>query len=198
MPMSTHSLDQRLREIERRILDGKPLGPTAEMPFGIFVYPPTDEQELRRQVALSAIRLRNQGRPVHEVDLGELMWECLREHPGGSHALTDAEQMVDSLDPVLAEAHTLLVGDSHHEPGPLEQRIIERLQNLDAVKDVAYLVRAAELFPIYRTSALLERLLGHVKVPTLLFYPGVLYGTAELRFMGVSEPSPNYRPTIYN
>jgi hypothetical protein len=196
--MSTLSLDQRLREVERRLLAGKPLGPTAEMPFGIFVYAPTEEQELRRQVMLSGTRLELAGRRVTEVDLGALMWECLREHPGGPHALAEAEQSIDALAPVLAEAHTLLVGESSYEPGPLEQRIVERLQPLDAGKDVAYLVRAGELFPLYRTSALLERLLGHVKVPTLLFYPGVLYGTTELRFMGVCEPSPNYRPTIYN
>lgn len=196
--MPTHLLDQRLRELERRILEGKPLGPTAEMPFGIFVYPPAEEQELRRQVELSAIRLKNAGRPVRRVDLGDLMWECLREHPLGPDGLADSEQFVESLGLVLAEAHTMLVGRSHNEPGPLERRIIERLESFDPKTDIAYLVRAAELFPLYRTSALLERLLGHVRLPTLLFYPGVLYGTAELRFMGVCEPSPNYRPTIYN
>jgi hypothetical protein len=196
--MSTHSLDQRLRELEQRILDGKSFGPTADMPFGIFVYAPTEEQELRRQVELSATRLTNQGRPVCRVDLGELMWDCLREHPAGPSGLAMAEQYVDTLGPVLSEAHTMLVGKSNYEPGPLEQRIIDRLQVLDPKTDIAYLVRAGELFPLYRTSALLERLLGRVKVQTLLFYPGVLYGTAELRFMGVSEPSPNYRPTIYN
>ena len=196
--MSTLSLDQRLRELEQRLLNGKPFGPTAEMPFGIFVYPPADEQELRRQVEFSATRLTNAGRPVHRVDLGELMWECLREHPLGADGLAEAEQYVDALEPVLAEAHTMLVGERGHDPGPLEHRIAARLAALDPRVDVAYLVRAAELFPVYRTSALLERLLGQVKLPTLLFYPGVLYGTAELRFMGVSEPSPNYRPTIYS
>lgn len=192
------SLDKRLRDLERRLLGGKPFGPTAEMPFGIFVYEPKEEQELRRQVELSATRLTNAGRPVHHVDLGELMWECLRAHPMGPDGLAQSEQFVESVGLVLSEAHTMLVGRSNQEPGPLERRIAERLDALDPTTDVAYLVRAAELFPVYRTSALLERLMGRVRLPTLLFYPGVLHGVGELRFMAVSEPSPNYRPTIYS
>lgn len=196
--MSTPSLDQRLREVERRITEGKSLGPTVDMPFGIFVYAPRDEQELRRQVALSATRLAHAGRRVRCVDLGALMWACLADHPLGPDGVVEAERAVGELPPVLAEAHSLLVGESSYEPGPLEQRVIAEIGALDPETDVAYLTRAAELFPVYRTSALLERLMGHVRVPTLLFYPGVLYGTAELKFMGVCEPSPNYRPTIYN
>ena len=195
--MSNPLLQRRLEELEAKLVSGLPLGPSREIPFGIFVYDPHEELELRRQVELLATRLGNQGRPVTTVDLGQVLWECLESHPAGAEALFEAEEMSDDLDAVLREGHALLVGTSPHEPGPLESRLIERLQALDPKRDLAFLIRAGELFPIYRTSALLERLMGHVQVPSVLFYPGVLYGPTELRFMGVCEPSPNYRPTIF-
>jgi hypothetical protein len=52
------------------------------------------------------------------------------------------------------------------------------------------------LFPVYRTSSLLDQLHGRVFVPSVLFYPGALDG-AGLRFMGVLDAEHNYRPKIF-
>jgi hypothetical protein len=62
---------------------------------------------------------------------------------------------------------------------------------------VVFIVRAGALFPMYRTSALLEQLMGKVHVPTILFYPGELDGASGLRFMGVLDAEHNYRPKIF-
>ena len=67
----------------------------------------------------------------------------------------------------------------------------------DPNNTVALLTRAGALFPAFRTSALLERLMGQVEVPTILFYPGTLEGTVGLRFMGVAEAEHNYRAKIF-
>ena len=67
----------------------------------------------------------------------------------------------------------------------------------DPLRDVVFLVRAGALFPVYRTSSLLEQLKGMVHVPAVLFYPGVLEGAAGLRFMGVLDADHNYRPKIF-
>ncbi len=64
-------------------------------------------------------------------------------------------------------------------------------------KDIAFIVRAGALFPMYRTSSLLEQLKGRVVVPSLLFFPGELDGAAGLRFMGVLDSEHNYRPMIF-
>lgn len=196
--MFVPSLSARLRQLEHRLRSREPLGPSNDIPFAIFVYDPHDELALRREAEMLTTRLKNAGRPATLVDLGALLWECMDAHPAGPDALREAEEFGEELEVVLREGHTVLVGTDPREPGPLERRLIERLEALDPERDVAFLLRAGELFPLYRTSALLERLMGQLRqpVPTILFYPGTLSGVAELSFMGVCEPSPNYRPTI--
>ena len=65
------------------------------------------------------------------------------------------------------------------------------------LKYVIFILRAGALFPMYRTSALLEQLKGKVFVPAVLFYPGDLDGAAGLRFMGILDAEHNYRPKIF-
>ncbi len=194
--MSNPSLQPRFKELEEKLASGQPLGPSREIPFTIFVYDPGDELAVRREAEMLATRLENHGRPATIVDLGELLWECMAAHPAGPDGLIEAEEFGEDLDAVLREGHAVLVGRDPHAPGPLERRLIDRLSTLDPEREVAFLVRAGELFPLYRTSALMERLMGHVEVPSVLFYPGTMYGPLQPRFMGVCEPSPNYRPTI--
>ena len=55
-----------------------------------------------------------------------------------------------------------------------------------------FLYRAGSLYPAYRTSTLLDDLLGRVRVPVTLLYPGTLAGEG-LRFMGICEPTYGYR-----
>ena len=59
------------------------------------------------------------------------------------------------------------------------------------------ITRAGALFPVYRTSSLLEQLKGKAKVPGVLFYPGEMGGAAGLKFMGVLDAEHNYRPRIF-
>ena len=50
----------------------------------------------------------------------------------------------------------------------------------------------------YRISALLEQMLGKMRVPAVLFYPGTWSGS--LNYMGMrseDEPLGNYRVKIY-
>jgi len=196
MTMSDSSLKQRLTDLERKLVAGEPLGPSTDMPFAILVYEPNEELNLRAEVQRLATRLRCPSRRVEVIDLGELMWQCLEEHPAGPHTLYEVEAESREFGQVLDEARALVRGRRPGTLGPLETRIASRLSDLEPAESIAFLVRAGELFPIHRTSALLERLMHEVRVPTVLFYPGRRTGAAELSFMGVSEPSPNYRPTI--
>ena len=195
--MSQRSLAHRFSDLEKALLSAGPFGPSTDMPFAIFVYEPTQELELRKEVELLRTRLQNSGREVSLVDLGELMWECFRSHPGGPDALVQVEESGERLDRVLADARTLLIGSRQDQAGPLERLVIKRLERLGQNDGIGLLTRAGELFPVYRTSALLERLMSVVRVRTVLFFPGTLRGASELSFMGVREPSPNYRPRIF-
>src|SRR5688500_1594559 len=120
--MSTPSLQTRAEELERRLLAGAPIGPSADIPFALFVSAPDDELHMRQEIRLLATRLKNAGRPVTVVDLGKLLWECLEDHPLGSDALIQAELSGEDLHAILQEGHALLIGPNPHEPGPLERR----------------------------------------------------------------------------
>ena len=81
---------------------------------------------------------------------------------------------------------------------PLDDLVARRIpDDADPLKDVIFITRAGALFPIYRTSSLLEQLKGKVHVPSVLFYPGELDGVAGLRFMGILDAEHNYRPKIF-
>jgi len=197
--MPSSKLKRGIADLEEQLRSGKPIGPSHDVPFALFVYDPKEEVDLRREVALLATRVSNAGRPVKIVDLGQLMWECFEDHPlGGIESLFKAEKENHDLQTVLGEARRLLIGsEKGSEPGPLERRVLDRMEGMDPREEVAFLVRASELFPVYRTSALLERLIGQPGLPTaILFYPGKVRGTTQPSFMGVNEPSPRYRVTI--
>ena len=117
------------------------------MPFAIFVYEPTHELELRKEVELLRTRLQNEGRDVSLVDLGKLMWECLQSHPGGPDALLQLEESGERLDKVVGDARTLLIGSRQDQAGPLERRVIAQLEQLDHQNGIGLLMRAGETLP---------------------------------------------------
>ena len=76
----------------------------------------------------------------------------------------------------------------------------DRLDPLDPERDIVFLVRAAAMAPsVYHMSRLLDEMQGKTRVPTVLFYPGVLEGATGLRFMGLREreSTGNYRVKVY-
>jgi hypothetical protein len=86
------------------------------------------------------------------------------------------------------------------EYAPLIDLVMDKIppkQEQDPMHDLIWLTRAGALYPVYRTSSLLEQLKGQVIAPCILFYPGETEGAAGLRFMGVLEAEHNYRPRIF-
>jgi len=97
------------------------------------------------------------------------------------------------MEPTVETIHQII-----SEYRPLDELVAERIPpDVDPLLDIVFLVRAGALFPIYRTSSLLEQLKGKVHVPAVLFYPGEMDGAAGLRFMGVLDAEHNYRPKIF-
>lgn len=197
--MSTRSLAERIRQdLEPVLREGRDVGPSTDIPFAVFVYPPGDELEMRKQVAFLETRLRQEaGLSAERIDLAKVMWSCFEQRAGSIEKLMDTERSARNIDDFLKEAKVLLSGVDSSRPGPLDERVIDRLESLDAADGVGLLYRAGELFPMYRTSALLERMIGRIQTRAVLFYPGELRGARELSFMGRCEPSPNYRPRIF-
>lgn len=163
-----------------------------DMPYAIFRYPPEAEFQLRKEVELLATRLGNRGKRVTAIPLSSCLHKALASEGYDSDELRDLEQSTD-CESVTSEIHEMLGEDL-----PLTDLVAEELPaDPDPTRDIVFLTRVGALFPVYRTSALLEHLKGRIAAPTVLFYPGAIHGPTGLSFMGIFEPEPNYRPKIY-
>jgi BREX protein BrxB len=184
----TQKLEPVLRESDPR----PQISAYHDMPCAIFRYPPEDEYALRKQVTLLRTRLEQTGKRVTVVSLAECMTAALAAKDLDGVALAEAERSA-GLTATIETVHTVL---SEYEP--LDELVVQRIpEGADPLRDIAFIVRAGALFPVYRTSALLEQLKGKVQIPAVLFYPGELDGAAGLRFMGITDPEHNYRPKIF-
>jgi hypothetical protein len=162
-----------------------------DMPYALFRYDPDDELELRKELAMLAIRLEQAGKRVTRISLAE----CLEEAMTSIQPLDDwfAAERRQGTDTLVETIHAVLA-----EHAPLDELVAERMPaDPNPHTDVVLIHRAGALFPVYRTFTLLELLKGRVVVPTVLCYPGTLDGAAGLRFMGVLDAEHNYRPKIF-
>lgn len=163
-----------------------------DMPYAIFRYPPKRELAVREAVAGLRTRLENAGKDVVVISLAERLSVALEREGltlpriAGAEKRTGTGRMIDTVSTILARRQ------------PLDELVAEALPaDADPLRHVVFLTRAGALFPFYRTSSLLEQLKGKVRVPAVLFYPGVLDGAAGLKFMGVLDAEHNYRPKIF-
>jgi hypothetical protein len=162
------------------------------MPYAIFRYPPEDEFALRGEITMLRTRLEQAGKRVTVISLATCLEMALEREGDTPDEIKMAEEMTGTAT-MVATMHQVL---SDYQP--LDDLVAEQLpENADPLVDVVFITRAGALFPIYRTSSLLEQLKGKVVVPAVLFYPGDLDGAAGLRFMGVLDAEHNYRPKIF-
>ena len=187
--------DRLTRQLEPILMRSDPrpaISAYHDMPYAIFRYPPQDEFAVRQETALLRTRLQQAGKRVTSISLSACMYEALEAEGIDTATLAEAEMTV-GLDATIETVHQVL-----SEFQPLDDLVAASIpDDADPRRDIAFVVRAGALFPIYRTSSLLEQLKGKVQVPAVLFYPGELDGVAGLRFMGVLGAEHNYRPRIF-
>jgi len=162
-----------------------------DMPYALFWYPPEHEFPLRHELLLLKTRLEQSGKRVTVISLAECLQQALNAELSKDEFF-EAERSM-GLSAAIETAHEI-IGVNH----PLPDLVAERIPpGSTPFGDIVFIVRVGALFPIYRTSSLLEKLQGKVSVPAVLFYPGLLDGATGLSFMGVLQPEHNYRPKIF-
>ena len=187
----TGTLEPMLRQPDPRPL----ISAYHDMPFAIFHYPPDAEWEVRAEVKLLAVRLHAQaGKRVTHISLAECMGEALTRTNLTTQRIEQAEKQ-SGLPKTIDMVHKVISERQRH---PLDGLILQRTPaDGDPLRDIAFVHRVGAMFPFYRTSNLTEHLMGKVKIPIILFYPGHLSGPASLVFMGVTnDVNPSYRPKI--
>jgi hypothetical protein len=186
-------LVQQLEPVLRQADPRSGISAYHDMPYAVFQYPPEEEFAVRQQTALLRTRLEQvAGKRVTSISLAACQAAALEAEGLDPEALAQAETTV-GLEATIETIHQVL-----SEYQPLDELVASRIpDDADPLRDIVFIVRAGALFPVYRTSSLLEQLKGKVEVPAVLFYPGELDGAAGLRFMGVLDAEHNYRPKIF-
>lgn len=162
-----------------------------EMPLCIFRYPPAVEFALRQELALLKTRLEQRGKRITIISLMDCLQTALAaQAPVAS--LVEAERDLGHKT-VSQTIHQVL-----SEYAPLDQVVLSQVPaDAEPCRDIIWFTRAGALFPVYRTSTLLEHFQGKLVAPGVLFFPGELEGPAGLRFMGIHEAEHNYRARIF-
>jgi hypothetical protein len=188
-------LEHRIKEVLEPVLElqdpRERISSYHDMPYAIFRYDPEDEFELRKQVTLLETRLSQKGKRVKRISLAECLDEAMRSQKSPQEWFdVEREQGVETT---VETVHAVL-----SEYAPLVEMVATRMpDDPDPLRDLVFFTRAGSLFPVYRCHTLLEQMHGRLVVPAVLFYPGTLDGAVGLKFMGVVDADPNYRPKIF-
>ena len=186
-------LPDALQQIADEILDHFP-DSTSFPPYSLYVYEPEQEFAIRREMRDLQAYLNANRVNVAAVSLAHLFWQAVddsgfymnivqteRESPNDPWVL---EQVHQSLQEILTEAPSLA------------DRVIAAV-SAQPDQTAVVLYRAAALYPVFRTSALLDDLRERLRLPVVLLYPGHVVDPYGLRFMGKCEPAHGYRARIH-
>ena len=189
-------LQQQLEPVLTAADSGAGLSTYTDMPFGIFLYPPEDEWELRAELRDLTIRLENAGKTVQRLSLAALLQQAIKAAGLSLEEIAEAEA---SLGPELVR-DTLRDVLSGKAAGavPLDELVAQAVDTSKPTSShLVFLERVGALFDLHRPSALLENLRNRVLHPVVLFYPGQRDGPAGLRFMDEADADHNYRPKLF-
>ena len=190
------SLKSRIEILENDLKANPPrISVYHDLPFAIFRYDPEEEWTLRREARLLATRLGKAGKKTCIVHMSDLLWKSIQESEG-----IDAVVELEKERGFLAAQEQVTTYLSDRDWRPLADLLTEHLQSLGAAARVVFLMRAAAMAPgIYQMSKLLNQMQGKTSLTTILFYPGSIEGTTELKFMALKDRDAlgNYRVKIY-
>jgi hypothetical protein len=194
------SLKERIELLERDLQASPPTFTiSADLPFAILRYDPANAHEtewhMRREIKHLATRIQNAtGKVVHLISLAHLYWQSIDESEG-------IDEIIDLERNRGFRAAEAQVGDYLSDPDwrAITDLLVETTGNMHPAHELLFFYRAAVFAPSsYRVSTLLERLMGRVRVPAVLFYPGTW--STSLNYMGMrsdEEPLGSYRVKIY-
>jgi len=182
------SLPKSIQQVADAIVafHAKPLG---DGPYQLYQYLPHQEYRVRRD--LTDLKIWLEARQIHcvAISLADVFWRAIEES-GRLDAIVQAEKHGTPLSEVIES-----VGHVLKRRPSLTDRIVAVVNDVSA-RSAVFLYRAGALYPALRTSGLLDELLGQVRLPVTLLYPGRLYGNFGLRFMDILPAHYGYRATI--
>jgi hypothetical protein len=189
-------LQQQLEPVLTAADSGAGLSTYTDMPFGIFLYPPEDEWELRQALRDLVVRLENAGKTVQRLSMAQLLEQSIAAAGLSLEEIAQGEADL-GIAMVRDTIRDVLSGKAAGST-PLDQLVAEAVDASNpTTSHIVFLERVGALFGLHRPSALLENLHHKVSHPVVLFYPGQRDGPAGLRFMDELDADHNYRPKLF-
>lgn len=168
--------------------------PTQSTPYSVYVYDPDTELTVRNEAQDLRAYLTANRVDVAAISLADLFWEAV-DQSGFYDSIVDAERSMPGDPDVLEDVHKSLREILNSAP-TMADRVIQAVQDKPA-NCVVVLYRAGALYPVFRTSALLDDLRERLTKPVVLLYPGHVVEPYGLSFMSKCEPAHGYRAKIY-
>ena len=189
-------LQQQLEPVLTAPNSGAGLSTYTDMPFGIFLYPPEDEWQLRAELRDLVVRLENAGKTVQRLSMAQLLEQSIAAAGLSLEEIAQGEADL-GIAMVRDTIRDVLSGKAAGST-PLDQLVAEAVDGAKpTTSHIVFLERVGTLFGLHRPSALLENLRHKVSHPVVLFYPGQRDGPAGLRFMDELDADHNYRPKLF-
>lgn len=189
-------LQQQLEPVLTAADSGVGLSTYTDMPFGIFLYPPEDEWELRQSLRDLVVRLENAGKTVQRLSMAVLLEQSIEAAGLSLEEIAQGEADL-GITMVRDTIRDVLSGKAAGST-TLDQLVAEAVDaSRPTSSHIVFLERVGALFGLHRPSALLENLHHKVSHPVVLFYPGQRDGPAGLRFMDELDADHNYRPKLF-
>jgi hypothetical protein len=187
------SLPESLRQVGKAVsaFFASP-NPAETPPYLVYVYPPKEEYQVRRELADLRLQLGAEGVNCVALSLADLFWEAIGQAGWLERVFEEEEGRrgdEEALREVADSVNQILTG-----PPSLADRVRDALKG-QAGNCAAFLYRAGALYPSYRTSTLLDDLKERLPIPVVLLYPGRMAGSFGLSFMGRCQPTHGYRAT---
>jgi hypothetical protein len=189
-------LQQQLEPVLTAPNSGAGLSTYTDMPFGIFLYPPEDEWQLRAELRDLVVRLENAGKTVQRLSMAQLLEQSIEAAGLTLEEIAQGEADL-GIAMVRDTIRDVLSGKAAGST-PLDQLVAEAVDKSKPTSShIIFIERVGTLFGLHRPSALLENLRHKVSHPVVLFYPGQRDGPAGLRFMDELDADHNYRPKLF-
>jgi len=186
-------LPEPLKKIADDIIDY--LRDTSQSPpYVVYVYEPEKELAVRAEMQDLCAYLNAKSVTVGAISLGDLFWQAVDDSQFYD-SIVEAEQTSPGDDDVLDDVHKSLREILNTSP-TLAERVLAEV-NAKPDDSVILLYRAGSLYPVFRTSALLDDLRERLRKPVILLYPGHVVDPYGLSFMSKCEPAHGYRAKIY-
>lgn len=167
---------------------------TASTPYSVYVYEPEKELAVRREMHDLRAYLNANQVDVAAISLADLFWQAVDES-NFYDSIVEAETMNPNDPDTLEDVHKSLREILNTSP-TLAERVLAAVESKPA-NCAVLLYRAGALYPVFRTSALLDDLREKLRKPVVLMYPGHVVDPYGLSFMSKCEPAHGYRAKIY-